>query len=84
MAEKDDVLRCPPARGQAEPRQSQVIARLTARNLRRKIDAHLAAISDQAEDYITAVATTGPNSDYLARQDDRWNPQLLIWRGTAR
>jgi len=83
MAESDDVLRHPPVPGDAELRESPIVVSLTNRHIRRKIKAPIAAICDLAEDSTMANTAARPISDRFTQQDDRWNPQLPIWRGGA-
>jgi len=81
MAENDDVLRHPLFPGDAELCQSPFAAKLSTSHVWREIKAPITATCDRAEDSTGNLAAANPSPDYFTLLDDRWNPQLSIWRG---
>jgi hypothetical protein len=73
----DDLLKCPLCHGHSQVNRTELIALLTDRNLREKIEKFLSELL-QAEP--VAVGPRRPESTDFEKDVHSWNPQLPIWR----
>jgi hypothetical protein len=72
---KDNVVRCPLCEGRGEMKGSEIAAKLTTPELRKRLDARIAEILQASE--LAGVGTTARNFE---KEVHTWNPTLPIWR----
>jgi hypothetical protein len=75
----DELLNCPLCQGHGRISRAEVLAALTDRNLRDKVEKYVAEITS-AEGALAGVGTKGAGEQDFEKQVHTWNPQLPIWR----
>lgn len=84
MTESHDLLKCPLCEGHGEVRRSKLIECLNDRDLKARIDAYLAEIMRREDhaDLATVAAADKPRN--FQKDVHGWNPQLPMWRRSAK
>jgi hypothetical protein len=84
MAENNDLLKCPLCEGHGELRRSKLIECLNDQELKGKIAAYLDEIM-RPGDQTDLASVSAPNGARDFQKDvHNWNPQLPMWRRSAK
>jgi hypothetical protein len=77
----DDFVKCPLCHGLAEMRRSELLALLQAEDLREKLEGNLDPLISVTQ---AVESAPGPRPGEFAQKVHNWNPELTLWRRSAK
>ena len=76
----NDFIKCPLCDGHGQLHRSEILKRLSERDLRKEIGSWLAEISKSSQEEATAVTSNPSKAQDFEKEVHSWHPEQPIWR----